>query len=269
MTLRALFAPSFGSAPAFAEATAGRQDSCECSQFLCALFTPYAPLREPSRFLLLIAILTLCALSTFAQEPTITAEGKVLDALTRKGVKARIQYKSIPTGSITGRFNDSIFSFSIFGSSKYQIVASADGYIDGTAIVDPKTMDADRKVVRNIILTKKGASIVLENLIFAQGKATINPESFPSLDEVVVMLKEKETITIQLEGHTDNQGSGKLNLELSQDRVDNVKKYFVSKGIAKDRIKTKAFGGSQPLAQGNSQEARARNRRVEMRILTE
>ena len=214
---------------------------------------------------ILVLFVTVCC----AQEAPIVAEGKVVDALTRKGVKARIQYKSIPTGSITGRFNDSTFSFSIFGSSKYQIVASADGYIDGTAIVDPKTMDANRKVVRNIILTKKGASIVLENLIFAQGKATISPESFPSLDEVVVMLKERESITIQLEGHTDNQGNAKLNLELSQDRVDNVKKYFVSKGIAKDRIKTKAYGGSQPLVQGNSQEARARNRRVEMRILTE
>lgn len=214
-------------------------------------------------------VLLFIALVAHAQEAPIIAEGKIIDALTHKGVKARIQYKSIPTGSITGRFNDSVFSFSIFGSSKYQIVATADGYIDGTAIVDPKTMDANRKVVRNIILTKKGASIVLENLIFAQGKATISPESFPSLDEVVVMLKERETITVQLEGHTDNQGNAKLNLELSQDRVDNVKKYFVSKGIAKDRIKTKAFGGTQPLVQGNSQEARAKNRRVEMRILTE
>lgn len=252
MTLRSLFSPML--LP---------------NRLLCALFAPYAPLREPSRLISLVALLMLAALSTFAQEPTITAEGKVIDALTHKGVKARIQYKSIPTGSITGRFNDSIFSFSIFGSSKYQIVASADGYIDGTAIVDPKTMDANRKVIRNIILTKKGASIVLENLIFAQGKATISPESFPSLDEIVVMLKERETITIQLEGHTDNQGNAKLNLELSQDRVDNVKKYFVSKGIAKDRIKTKAFGGSQPLVQGSSPDARAKNRRVEMRILTE
>lgn len=214
-------------------------------------------------------VLLFIALVGHAQEAPIIAEGKVIDALTQKGVKAKIQYKSMPTGSISGRFQDSTFSFPIFGSSKYQIVASAEGYIDGTAIVDPATMDADRKVIRHIILTKKGASIVLEHLIFAQGKATISPESFPSLDEVVVMLTERETITIQLEGHTDNQGNAKLNLELSQDRVDNVKKYLVSKGIAKDRIKTKAFGGSQPLVQGNSQEARAKNRRVEMRILTE
>lgn len=205
--------------------------------------------------------------SAFAQDAEILAEGKVIDGLTRKGVKAKIAYKSIPTGSISGRFNDSTFSFPIFGSSKYQIVATAEGYIDGTAIVDPKNMDANRKVIRDIILTKKGASIVLEQLTFAQGKGTISPESFPSLDEVVVMLKERTSIVIQLEGHTDNQGNDQLNLQLSQDRVDNVKKYLVSKGIAKDRVRTKAFGGSQPLVQGNSMEARAKNRRVEMRIL--
>ncbi len=220
-----------------------------------------------NRLTTLATLFILAAFSAFGQEPQITAEGKVIDGLTQKAVKARIQYKSIPTGSISGRFNDSTYSFPIFGSSRYQIVASADGYIDGTAIVDPKTMDANHKVVRNITLTKKGGSIVLDQLTFAQGKAVISPESFPSLDEVVVMLKERPTIVIQLEGHTDNQGNEKKNVELSQDRVDNVKKYLVSKGIAKDRIRTRAFGGSQPLVQGNSMEARAKNRRVEMRIL--
>lgn len=216
-----------------------------------------------------VLIILLAVIHASAQQPEIMAEGKIIDGLTRKGVKARIAYKSIPTGSIFGRFNDSTYTFVIFGSSKYQIVASADGYIDGTAIVDPKTMDSNRKVIRDIVLSKKGASIILEHLIFAQGKATINPESYPSLDEVVVMLTERPSIVIQLEGHTDNQGNEKLNLKLSQDRVDNVKKYLVSKGVAKDRISTKAFGGSKPIVQGNSMEARAKNRRVEMRILQE
>ena len=126
------------------------------------------------RFLIVIIVI-LSGPAAAAQEPEILATGKVIDALTRKGVKARIAYKSIPTGSITGRFNDSVFSFPIFGSSKYQIVATADGYSDGTAIVDPKTMDANRRVIRDIVLTRKGASIVLENLIFTQaGIVTIS-----------------------------------------------------------------------------------------------
>lgn len=216
-----------------------------------------------------VALAMTIVIGVTAQDTEILAQGKVLDAATHKGIKARIFYKSIPTGSITGRFNDSTFSFPIFGSSKYQIIASADGYIDGTAIVDPKTMDADKKVIRDILMTKKGGSIVLDHLIFAQGKGTISPESFPSLDEVVAMLQEHPSMVIQLEGHTDNQGNAKLNMDLSQDRVDNVKKYLVSKKIDKDRVRTKAFGGTQPVAQGTSPESRAKNRRVEMRILKE
>ena len=97
----------------------------------------------------------------------------------------------------------------------------------------------------------------------------INPKSFPGLDEVVALMKDNTKLVIQLEGHTDNQGNAKLNMELSQDRVDNVKKYIVSKGVEKDRVKTKAFGGTKPILSTNTPEARARNRRVEMRILNE
>lgn len=203
----------------------------------------------------------------YAQNDAITAEGKITDARTGKGIKANIRYSSIPTGSIFGRFNDSTFSFSIFGTAKYQITAAAEGYNPRTVIVDPKDIDANKKVVRDIMLTSKGQTIVLNHLIFSQGKSVIDPKSYPELDEVVQMMKENTRIEIQLEGHTDNVGSPKANLELSQSRVDAVKKYLVEKGIAKGRIQTKAFGGSQPLANEMTPEARAKNRRVEMRIL--
>jgi len=202
-----------------------------------------------------------------AQNDAITAEGKVTDSRTGKGIKASIRYSSIPTGSIFGRFNDSTFSFSIFGTAKYQITASAEGYNPRTVIVDPKDIDANKKVVRDVSLTPKGQTIILNHLIFAQGKAVIDPKSYAELDEVAQMMKENTKIEIQLEGHTDNVGSPKANLELSQNRVDAVKKYLVEKGISKGRIQTKAFGGSQPLANELTPEARAKNRRVELRIL--
>ena len=87
------------------------------------------------------------------------------------------------------------------------------------------------------------------------------------MDEVAQMMKENSKMVIQLEGHTDNQGSAKANMKLSEDRVEATKKYIVSKGIGKDRVKTKAMGGTEPLSNEMTQEARAKNRRVEMRIL--
>lgn len=197
----------------------------------------------------------------------ILANGKIMDSRTGKGVKAMVRYSSIPTGSIYGRFNDSTFSFPIFGTAKYQITAAAEGYNPRTVIVDPKDINSDNRVLRDIYLTPKGETIVLNHLIFAQGKADIDPKSYGELDEVVQMLKENAQMEIRLEGHTDNVGNPKANMELSQNRVDAVKKYMVSKGIAKNRIETKAFGGSQPLKNEMTPEARAKNRRVEMRIL--
>jgi OmpA-OmpF porin, OOP family len=215
----------------------------------------------------LVFVFTLLAITVAAQSSDIVAKGKVTDSRTGKGLKANIRYSSIPTGSIFGRFNDSTFTFSIFGTAKYQITASAEGYNPRTVIVDPKDIDQENKVVRDITLTPKGETFVLNNLIFAQGKSVIDPKSYAELDEVVQMLKENPRIEIQLEGHTDNVGSPKANMELSQSRVDAVKKYLVEKGIAKNRIQTKAFGGSQPLRNEMTPDARAANRRVEMRIL--
>jgi OmpA-OmpF porin, OOP family len=213
----------------------------------------------------LVFILCLFGFSkTFAQD--ISIEGKVVDALNNKGIKANIRYKSYPTGGITGRFTDSTFTFPIFGSSKYQITADAEGFIPRTVIVDPKE-STGTKIVRNIQLTSKGRAIRLENLIFEIGRAVINPKSYSSLDEVVAMMKENSKVVIQLEGHTDNVGNAEKNLKLSQDRVDEVKKYLVSKGISKGRVQTKAFGGSQPISTDRTEEARSLNRRVEMRVL--
>lgn len=205
--------------------------------------------------------------SCFAQDEEILAQGKVSDSRTGKGVKASIRYSSIPTGSIFGRFNDSTFSFPIFGTAKYQITAEAQGYNPRTVIVDPKDINTEKRVLRDITLTPKGQTIVLNHLIFAQGKAVIDPKSYPELDEVVQMMKENPKMEIQLEGHTDNVGSAKANLELSQSRVEAVKKYLTGRDIAKNRIQTKAFGGTQPLRNEMTPEARAQNRRVEMRIL--
>jgi len=211
-------------------------------------------------------ILFVVSFSANAQADEILAQGKVTDSRTGKGIKANLRYSSIPTGGITGRFNDSTFSFAIFGTAKYQITAQAEGYNPRTVIVDPKDINADKKVFRDIVLTPSGQTMRL-NLIFPQGKSTIDPKTYPELDEVGQMMKENTKLEIQLEGHTDNQGSSKANLALSEERVEAVKRYLVAMGIGKDRIKTKAFGGSQPLSNEMTQEARAMNRRVELRIL--
>ncbi len=206
-----------------------------------------------------ILLLFLLALTGEAQKQSqeITAMGKVTHTLTGK--------ESMPTGGITGRFHDSTFTFPIFGTAKYQITAEAKGFIPRTVIVDPKDIDDQRRVVRNILLTPEGETITLSSLNFEQGKSVISKKSFPELDEVVAMMNEDTKMVIQLEGHTDNSGDPKTNMKISEDRVEVVKKYLVSKGVPRDRVKTKAFGGTKPLSTQRS--SHNLNRRVEMRVL--
>ena len=131
-------------------------------------------------------------------------------------------------------------------------------------------------MIQNIELSIAGAEtsdhavgqvLLLKNLIFELGKAKINPDSYGELDLVVGMMNNNKTMVIQLEGHTDYQGDAKQNLKLSEQRVEAVKDYLVSKRIHKNRIKTKAFGGTMPISNDDTPQGHSLNRRVEVRIL--
>ncbi len=216
--------------------------------------------------LFLVVQLFLISGICYSQNSEIIVQGKVKQAISGKAIIAKVVYKSYPTGSLSETFNDSTFSFSIFGSSKYFVTAEAPDHIKGGILIEPEDAKGNRISVE-IQLTPKGQSIRLNHLIFDAGKDVIKPASFNELDGLVAMMKVNPKMEIQLEGHTDNVGNAALNLELSEKRVTAVKKYLASNGISKSRIQTKAFGGTKPIAKGNSEDARALNRRVEMRVL--
>ena len=108
---------------------------------------------------------------------------------------------------------------------------------------------------------------VLKNLYFVQSQSIILPESLPELENIFTYLSENKDIKIELQGHTDNQGDYNLNLKLSKERSEAVKDYFVKKGIASSRIKTKGFGSLKPIASNATEETRRLNRRVELVVL--
>lgn len=209
----------------------------------------------------------------------VYAEGKIINAATKELISARISYQSLPYGNRVGVINNTTFSFPMFDNEKYSIIVEAPGFSVAKFLLDPAEANADRKVIKDIELSSgespdarkhtAGQLMRLNNLIFQVGKAKISPESYSELDIIVNMMKDNSAMIIQLEGHTDYQGDAKENLKLSQQRVDATKTYLVSKGINKNRIKTKAFGGTQPLSRDNTPEAHRLNRRVELRILAD
>lgn len=205
----------------------------------------------------------------------IVAQGRIINAVTKEPVVARIVYQSLPYGSRVGVINNSTYSFPMFDREHYSITVEAPGFAPAKYMLDPSSANGDRKVIQDIELsdgTKPKAHVAgnvmrLDNLIFEAGNATIDPESYGELDILVDILEENPDMIIQLEGHTDYVGAVKDNLRLSQRRVESVKDYLVSQGIARSRMRTKAFGGSQPLSRDDTPEAHRMNRRVEVRIL--
>ncbi|MCW5910583.1 MAG: OmpA family protein [Cyclobacteriaceae bacterium] len=219
--------------------------------------------------------------TVFAQADTlIYAQGNITSAATKEPVVARISYQSLPYGSKVGFFSGTSFSFPLYDNEKYSIIVEANGFAPAKYVLDPAEADGERKVIRHIELALPssashnaedthtvGKVMRLNDLNFEAGRSTISASSHAELDEVVTMLKRNPRMVIQLEGHTDTRGNANANLKLSEERVKAVKSYLVSKGGSKSKIKTKAFGGTQPISQEDTETAHALNRRVELRVL--
>ena len=124
-------------------------------------------------------------------------------------------------------------------------------------------------VVRNYSLKKmeSGAKLVIENILFNSGNATLKPQSFESLNKFAELLRKNPTVRIEVSGHTDNTGSASLNKKLSKDRALTVKNYLVNKGIEDERITYAGYGFEQPIAPNTTPEGREQNRRVEIKVI--
>ena len=112
-------------------------------------------------------------------------------------------------------------------------------------------------------------TFILENIMFERSRAVLLPQSEADLDELMRIMNESPELIIQLEGHTDNQGDPRKNLELSKKRVETIKNELIKAGIVPARIKIRAFGQSRPLNQNLNEQQRRRNRRVEVRVMSE
>jgi OOP family OmpA-OmpF porin len=110
--------------------------------------------------------------------------------------------------------------------------------------------------------------VILEQVQFDTGKATIKAVSDPLLDKVAAVFTEHTEIArVEVQGHTDNRGAAKMNRTLSQKRADAVAKALVQRGITKERLISKGYGPDQPIAENTTDEGRQQNRRVQFKIL--
>ena len=106
----------------------------------------------------------------------------------------------------------------------------------------------------------------LEGIQFEFDSDVIKPESYPTLDAAVETLKSKTEFNLDVSGHTDNIGDDAYNQNLSERRANAVVKYLTDKGISAARLKAAGFGETQPVAENETPEGRAKNRRVDFKV---
>jgi outer membrane protein OmpA-like peptidoglycan-associated protein len=111
----------------------------------------------------------------------------------------------------------------------------------------------------------KRGRVVLRGVAFGKGAAAIDPSSFAVLDEVAQSLSDWPMIRVEIQGHTDNQGSALSKLNLSTARAEAVRAYLINKGIAPSRLTAIGKSDSSPLGDNASKAGRAVNNRIELR----
>jgi outer membrane protein OmpA-like peptidoglycan-associated protein len=135
--------------------------------------------------------------------------------------------------------------------------------------IDIALFNEQKKLITNktIPIVELGRKLIIQDLLFGLGKAEI-PEDTPQLDILMEFMKNRQNVTIMIEGHTDNIGSHAVNDRLSLVRANVVRDYLIQKGINPKRIKTTGYGERRPIASNDTEFGRKLNRRTEIVIIS-
>jgi len=206
----------------------------------------------------------------FPPEALVTVSGKVIDARSRTPVAAVITVTDLSSGEVVSTFHtdgeNGDYYVILTRGRRYSITAEAPDYIfySDEYSVPPTADGADVKKNIELFRTSGGTTRLL--VYFDFDRADLKNESMPDLNRGVRFLKENPGIRVEIAGHTDSMGTDSYNNRLSQQRAESVRTYLVQGGIDASRISARGYGESQPIADNGSDEGRARNRRVEMRV---
>ena len=167
---------------------------------------------------------------------------------------------------------DGKVEYSIDCNKAYSIQASMSGYENNTFPIKPTnggTVDipANLKPIVDIVEEKE---LVLNNIYFEFNKSNVTKEGAFELDKVVEAMKANTNLVIMVKAHTDNRGSDKYNMTLSNNRAKSTVQYVISRGIAKERISGQGYGESEPKVdckENCTEEQHAQNRRSEFLIV--
>ena len=199
-------------------------------------------------------------------------KGTVSDDATKQPLDAAIDLIDNATGQTIATFRSNAISgrylVSLPSGTNYGIVVRQDGYLFHSENFDLPAGAAFAEVTKDIPLKRLevGTVIVLRNIFFDSGKATLRPESTAELERLQKLLTETSALKLEMAGHTDDVGEAPKNQDLSQRRAQAVVAYLTQHGIAPARLSAAGYGETQPVAPNTSKLGRQLNRRTEFKV---
>lgn len=233
--------------------------------------------------------------------PVVIVYGKMINGITMEPVSADVYYdengnkeKSISTTPVDGKYK-MVLPY----GSKYTLRVGSDEYMPLTDTLDLSAIGPYKEIYRDVYLNpvsyvknmqavekerepvrkniddidldtelvSEGDIINMNNVLFDFAKPILRAASFVQIQKAIRFMKQNPDVRIELSAHTDNIGSPKYNMALSQDRAYAVSQYFFYSGISPNRIVPKGYGESKPVATNKTEAGRQLNRRVEFKIL--
>lgn len=203
-------------------------------------------------------------------DPVSFVTGFIFDEKTKAELYGRIEIVNLNSNAVIYTDSAPNFFTTLEPGGNYALNVYRSGYLFYSDNFQPTQASIDSPFVVNAYLkaVEKDKKIVLENIFFDVDKFELKPESKAELEAVIHLLKSNPSMKVEISGHTDNTGSEDHNIELSKNRAASVQSYLVANGIAVPRVTTKGYGASQPVADNETDSGRAKNRRIEMKVIS-
>lgn len=203
----------------------------------------------------------------------VFVRGKVINKKTGQPMHAIVHFDNMDSGkefiTLETHGDSCTYEVTLPRHTVFAFYAKEDNFLSVNENINTLNFPNNKVVERNLFLVpvEVGESISLNNIFFDFNKASLQKESFGELDRVIPLFTQFPKLKIEIAGHTDWVGSDEYNQKLSEARADAVKEYFLTQGVPTERITSKGYGETQPIASNDTDEGRAKNRRVEFRIV--
>lgn len=202
---------------------------------------------------------------------TLEYKFNVKDVTSNRKLRSKLTLKNDSKDEIIEGFSDE--SFYLRQGDQYEVLTSGDrGFMLASGKISvPVLADGETAVVIQteveVAPISIGANLILNNISFASNSAQLSPGSLLGLDRVGEFMKLNPSVSIEISAHSDDVGAEVFNQQLSQRRAASVRDYLVKVNISESKMTSVGYGEQRPIVANDSEENRAQNRRVELKVI--